>query len=58
MTKADKTIRDLGHLYDFYREIKKTRLRHSASSKAVEATRDNAAGSRSLFGVSDREPPR
>jgi len=47
MKKADKTLRDLGQLYDFYREIRNSRLKRSSASnnKAVEATRDKAAGS-------------
>ena len=39
MTKADKALRDLGQLYDFYQEIRKARLRSSPdSTQAAEAT--------------------
>lgn len=30
MTKVDKTFRDLGQLYDFYREIRKARLKENS----------------------------
>jgi hypothetical protein len=57
MEKADRTIRELGQLYEFYREIKKARLRKSASpNKAVEAARDSAV--RSLSSASHRDPRR
>ena len=32
MTRTDKTLRDLGQLYELYQEIKKARLKSSTES--------------------------
>ncbi len=40
MTKTDKTFRDLGQLYEFYREIRKAELRRSCpTEKPVQVAR-------------------
>jgi hypothetical protein len=44
MTKADKTFRDLGQLYDFYQEIRKARLRSPADSTQAAETAESQDG--------------